>query len=255
MILSHKTFIKDVKLPWITFIHGAGGSSTIWYKQLKFLKPHFNLLLIDLRGHGMSNKMPIIKNYSLDKVNKEILDVLDHLKISKTHFMGVSLGCILIGKLQEKFYERIDKIVMCGAITRFSIKTNFLLWLAQNIKNFTPIMWLYRIFALIIMPYPSHRFSRNIFINEAKKIKPKVFRNWLKLLPQVKQVVKYYYNFTVKNPTLFISGSQDYLFIEEVKDYVESTDLCSLSIVKNAGHIANIDQSTYFNQQTLKFLK
>ena len=45
---------------WITFIHGAGGSSAIWFKQIRFFSKYFNLLLIDLRGHGASKGL--IKN-------------------------------------------------------------------------------------------------------------------------------------------------------------------------------------------------
>ena len=32
--------------PW------AGGSSSIWFNQVRFFKAYFNVLLIDLRGHG-----------------------------------------------------------------------------------------------------------------------------------------------------------------------------------------------------------
>ena len=39
---------------WITFVHGAGGSSTIWFKQIKYFSKKYNLLLLDLRGHGDS---------------------------------------------------------------------------------------------------------------------------------------------------------------------------------------------------------
>ena len=42
---------------WVVFLHGAGGSSTIWYKQIRAFKEDFNVLLIDLRGHGLS-KIP-----------------------------------------------------------------------------------------------------------------------------------------------------------------------------------------------------
>jgi pimeloyl-ACP methyl ester carboxylesterase len=43
---------------WVTFVHGAGGSSSIWFKQLKAFKQIYNVLLLDLRGHGNS-KVPL----------------------------------------------------------------------------------------------------------------------------------------------------------------------------------------------------
>ena len=42
----------DKNAPWVTFIHGAGGSSSVWFKQIRAFSKYFNLLLIDLRGHG-----------------------------------------------------------------------------------------------------------------------------------------------------------------------------------------------------------
>ena len=32
----------------------AGGSSSIWFKQIRAFKKMFNVLLLDLRGHGNS---------------------------------------------------------------------------------------------------------------------------------------------------------------------------------------------------------
>ena len=56
-MLNYTSLINSESHPWVTFIHGAGGSSTIWYKQLRDFKKHFNVLLIDLRGHGRSKNI------------------------------------------------------------------------------------------------------------------------------------------------------------------------------------------------------
>ena len=45
--LKYRTYTRRQNTEWITFIHGAGGSSTIWHKQIKFFKKDYNLLLID----------------------------------------------------------------------------------------------------------------------------------------------------------------------------------------------------------------
>ena len=51
-----------------------------------------NVLLIDLRGHGRS-KAPIyekLKRYTFDVIGDEVIQVLDHLRIPSTHFVGIS---------------------------------------------------------------------------------------------------------------------------------------------------------------------
>ncbi|EKB18825.1 hypothetical protein HMPREF1168_02599 [Aeromonas veronii AMC34] len=51
-MLYHKTFELGPERDWVVFVHGAGGSSSIWFKQLRAYREHFNVLLLDLRGHG-----------------------------------------------------------------------------------------------------------------------------------------------------------------------------------------------------------
>jgi len=254
-VLKFKSFIKSDDAEWVTFIHGAGGSSTIWYKQVKFLKNHFNLLLIDLRGHGMSNVLTINDEYSLDLVIEEIIEVKDHLGIKKSHFIGVSLGSVIITKLSEKYPDLIDKIVLSGAITSFSFRTLFLLRTVQLIKGFTPNIVLYRLFAWIIMPRKGHEKSRKIFINEAKKIKANAFKKWLKLLPEIKRTIDSISLIEINKPILFISGYEDYLFVSQIEEFVKNKSNCILKKIKKSGHIVNIDQYKIFNQSTLNFLK
>ena len=53
-MLNYSVYRSEENKQWVTFIHGAGGSSSIWFKQIKSFSRCFNLLLIDLRGHGKS---------------------------------------------------------------------------------------------------------------------------------------------------------------------------------------------------------
>ena len=78
-MLSYKTYKQSPAHEWAVLIHGAGGSSATWYKQIKDFRKVYNLLLVDLRGHG--NSAPGEGNYSFDDVCKDILEVMDHLKI------------------------------------------------------------------------------------------------------------------------------------------------------------------------------
>ena len=76
---------KNESSRWITFVHGAGGSSAIWFKQIRFFSKYFNLLLIDLRGHGASQGLiqnPFKSKYSFESIADDIFEVMDYVKIS-----------------------------------------------------------------------------------------------------------------------------------------------------------------------------
>jgi len=94
-MLYYKTYIKDKDAPCITFIHGAGGSSTIWFKQIRYFRKDFNILLVDLRGHGRSSEVIWKKEDSFKTLASEVVEVLDELGIQKTHIIGMSLGTIV----------------------------------------------------------------------------------------------------------------------------------------------------------------
>jgi len=254
-LLKFKHYIKDEQSDWITFVHGAGGSSTVWHKQVKFLKNHFNLLLIDLRGHGMSNDLHIESTFSLEQVVDEIVEVTQYLGLKRSHFIGVSLGSIIISKLSERHPEMVNKIVLSGAITSFTFRTLFLLRTVQIIKSFLPNIVLYKLFAWIIMPKKNHQLSRQIFIKEAQKIKHKAFRKWLKLIPEIKSNIDTISQFDIKHSVLFISGQEDYLFVRQIECFVKNRPYCIFKKINGSGHIVNIDQHQRFNEYTLNFLK
>ncbi|MFI5422021.1 MAG: alpha/beta fold hydrolase, partial [Nitrososphaerales archaeon] len=63
----------------LVFIHGAYGSHNLWNHQVSFFSPRYNVITMDLRGHGSSFKPR--SGYELDKMVDEVMMLLDHLKI------------------------------------------------------------------------------------------------------------------------------------------------------------------------------
>ncbi len=243
---------------WVTFIHGAGGSSSIWFKQIKSFSRFFNLLLIDLRGHGKSkNHLLDLSNsiYTFDAISDEILEVLDHEKIASSHFMGISLGTILIRTIAEKSPERVNSLIMGGAILKFNFKSRLLMRFGNATKSVLPYMWLYKILAFIIMPKRNHKESRLLFIREAKKLYQKEFIRWFKLTSEVIPLLKVFRQKQIKVPTLYVMGAQDYMFLPSVKKVVEQQQLSQLQVIPNCGHVVNIERPQQFNQLSLHFLQ
>lgn len=249
---------KDMNLPWLTFIHGAGGSSSIWYKQIRFFSKFFNLLLIDLRGHGNSKSLtlnPFQSKYTFKVITDDIINVLNYEKILKSHFVGISLGTILIRKLADFIPERVITMTMAGAIIKLNFRSRILMHFGNLTKSFLPYMWIYRLFAFIVMPYSNHRESRILFVREAKKLYRKEFLKWYKLTTEIIPLLKIFRQVEVKIPTLYIMGSEDYLFLTPVKKLVKKQNNSKLFVIPNCGHVVNVENSTLFNDKMFSFIK
>ncbi len=257
-MLYYKEFIHPQSSEWVVFIHGAGGSSAVWYKQLKDFKKEFNLLLIDLRGHGKSADLPQDiwnKQYTFEAVTEDIIEVLDHLKTPPAHLMGVSLGTILARQLAELQPHRVKSLIMAGAITRLNVQSRVLVFLGNTFKRVIPYMWLYRLFAFIIMPRRQHEESRNLFVGEAQKLCQKEFIRWFKLTSDINPLLKYFKEKDMGIPTLYVMGDQDVMFLEPVKNLVKEHKNSILTILEKCGHVVNVEQPDQFNQLSMAFIK
>jgi pimeloyl-ACP methyl ester carboxylesterase len=257
-LLYYKTYRHPTSKEWMVFVHGAGGSSSIWFKQIKEFKEEYNLLLIDLRGHGRSAAR--LKNiwkekYTFTAVTKDILEVLDHLKIQRAHFMAVSLGTILVRQLAEMAPDRVHTMIFAGAITRLNIKSRILVSLGNTFKSVIPYMWLYKLFAWVIMPRKRHSESRHLFVREAKRLCQKEFIRWFKLTSEVNPLLKLFKEKDLGIPTLYVMGEEDFMFLEPVKKIVRDHTFAVLKVVKECGHVVNVEQPQIFNRLSLDFLK
>ncbi|OWP84453.1 2-succinyl-6-hydroxy-2,4-cyclohexadiene-1-carboxylate synthase, partial [Flavobacterium davisii] len=233
---------------WVTFVHGAGGSSSIWFKQIREFQKHFNVLLLDLRGHGNSKKANFSKKYTFKSIAHDVLEVIDYLKIQSSHFIGISLGTIVIRQLAEMYPERVKSMIMGGAILKMNFRSQILMRVGNFFKYVLPYLFLYKLFAFIIMPKDNHKQSRLMFINEAKKLYQKEFIKWFKLTSEINPVLTWFRQVELNIPTLYIMGEEDYMFLPTVKKVVETHyKSAKLTIIEKCGHVVNVEQASIFN--------
>jgi pimeloyl-ACP methyl ester carboxylesterase len=257
-VIHYTTYKNEKSAPWVTFVHGAGGSSSIWFKQIRDFQKQYNVLLLDLRGHGNSNqqiKIAFKQKYTFSALANDILEVLDHLKIEKSHFVGISLGTILIRQLAEMHPNRVQSMILGGAILKMNFRSQILMKLGNMFKYVLPYLVLYKFFAFVIMPNKNHKQSRLLFINEAKKLYQKEFIKWFKLTAEINPILKWFRQEELNIPTLYIMGEEDYMFLPSVRKVVEKHFKSSqLFVVEQCGHVVNIEQPIIFNTNVLFFI-
>lgn len=257
-MLNYKTYKLCNERPWIVMIHGAGGSIEVWYRQIADFARHFNLLLVDLAGHGNS-AMGCESSHSLfdfETAAEQVIEVVNHLKISRAHFMGLSLGSIIVRVIADRHSERVSSMVLAGAVTELSLPTSLLLRLADIMKHIVPYRFMKWLFAKIIMPQRRYGQSMRLFLQNAQRLSFDNFQRWLRLGGEINDRIRTLFRERLSIPTLYIMGEDDYLFLKKIESAVRhGGKLAHAAIVSDAGHVCNVDNKTLFNRISIDFLQ
>ena len=193
--------------------------------------------------------------YTFDEIAAEVIEVLDHEKIQRSHFMGISLGTILIRTMVETHPERVKSMILGGAILKLNFRSRLLMRFGNATKSILPYMWLYKMLAFIIMPNRNHKESRLLFIREAKKLYQKEFIRWFRLTTELIPLLKIFRQEQIKIPTLYVMGAQDYMFLPAVEKVVAQHNLSQLQIIPDCGHVVNVERPQKFNHLVIGFLQ
>ena len=137
---------------------------------------------------------------------------------------------------------------------KMNVKGQVLMRFGNLFKSVLPYMVLYKFFAFIIMPKRNHKKSRDIFVNEAKKLEQKEFKKWFALVAEVNPLLRFFRLNEIKTPTLYIMGEQDYMFLPSIRKIVEKHASATLEVIPDCGHVVNIEQPSVFNQKVIQFL-
>ncbi len=93
------------------FLHGYLSCKESFSYQIDFFSKRYRVIAPDLTGFG--ENVPLNSPYSLDDYVKDVLNLLDELKIEKYHILAHSFGARIAIKLAT-FDKRIDKIIITG---------------------------------------------------------------------------------------------------------------------------------------------
>jgi 3-oxoadipate enol-lactonase len=107
--------------PVLMLSNSLGTNLHMWDDQVPALTRHFRLVRFDRRGHGGSAvpKGP----YSMERLGRDALAVMDGLGIAKVNWCGLSMGGMEGMWLGANAASRIDKLILSNTASYFPDRT------------------------------------------------------------------------------------------------------------------------------------
>ncbi len=114
--------IKDLRMHYqldgaaaaatLVLSNSLGTNLSLWDPQLPAFSKDFRVLRYDSRGHGQTSATP--GEYSVELLARDVLRLLDALKLDRVNFCGLSIGGMTGMWLAKNVPERLNKLVLCN---------------------------------------------------------------------------------------------------------------------------------------------
>jgi pimeloyl-ACP methyl ester carboxylesterase len=99
----------------IIFLHFGGANLRMWQRIIPYFQDHYRLILVDLRGHGKSDRPET--GYHMDEMARDVIGMMQQLKLERAHIVGSSLGAEVGLSMAANYPEKVLSLVLDGALS------------------------------------------------------------------------------------------------------------------------------------------
>jgi 3-oxoadipate enol-lactonase len=102
--------------PVVVFSNSLGTNRSLWDRQTPALVGRHRVLRYDTRGHGESDAPD--GDYTIDRLGRDVLSLMDGLGIARADVCGISLGGMTALWLGVHAQERVGRLVLANTAAR-----------------------------------------------------------------------------------------------------------------------------------------
>lgn len=236
----------------LVFLHGLGSSHRDWQNQVSAFESDYQIVLIDLRGFGYSDKPTGV--YTVAEMATEVYRVLLALQQENYHIIGLSLGGMVALQYAVNYPGHASSFVIVNAVPEFkpkTVKARFDVWLRFALVRLFGMRAIGKVLAKRLFPDREQsamreRFLQNWKLNEkhAYLASMRAIVNWSVL----NQIVR------IKEPVIFISGALDYISPTDKQQYLKYFKDSSMIVIGGSRHATPVDSATMFNTHLRELL-
>jgi 3-oxoadipate enol-lactonase len=236
--------------PSLMFSNSLGTNLHMWDDQAKALSKHFRVIRYDQRGHGKSAAPE--GPYSIERLGRDVLAILNALEIKQTHFCGLSMGGMTGMWLARHAPDRFDKLVLSNTAP----------------KSQTPDSWNTRIRTVLTkgIGAVADTVLGIWFTKEFRERAPQTIARMREMMVSnnskgycgccsaIRDMDQRWFVSEIKLPTLIIAGKQDNATPLSASEFLASRIAGARLISLDAGHISNVEQKDAYTAALEKFL-
>jgi 3-oxoadipate enol-lactonase len=243
----------------LVLAYGIGGNADEWDTNRDALAAHHRLVLWEPRGHARSGSPEDPAKYSFARWVLDLKAVLDHLRISRAHVGGLSLGAGIATRFTLRFPARVRSLLVTNSSSAagLPLSPDHILMRAHSIKiTLEQGLDAMAEYAMTSNPNVTARLAidpnaKDEFYAYYRKLTPVGYANSLRALLAMDHITDQLARIRV--PTLLLGGDLD-PSLAPMKVMHKKVRGSKLLVLSPASHFANRDQPEAWNRAALDFL-
>ncbi|MFX1499181.1 MAG: alpha/beta fold hydrolase [Promethearchaeota archaeon] len=236
----------------LLLIHGLGSSTRDWEFQVPTFSQKYQVITIDLRGHGKTDKPK--GPYDMRMFANDIKELLEEIGIKWTHILGISLGGGIAFQFAVDYPDLVKSLIIVNAgieIPTGSIKMKLEAFKRTFIVRLVGMKKMGQVLAPRLFIKPEQEDLRQKLIERWQENDKKAYLSAMRSLIgwSVRDQLE-----KIKCPTLVIGSEQDYAPSSIKKEYTELLPNAKFIEIKDARHAVAIEKPEEFNEIVMRFL-
>jgi pimeloyl-ACP methyl ester carboxylesterase len=247
--------------PPVVLLHGLACGKRMWFHQIRALRSRFRVIAYDQRGHGETDAPFVATDYSAAHLARDLVGVLDALKIERAAIVGFSLGGGPALALAASKPERVSRMVLtdvgAGADDPVKIETLARQWVTLIDRGKIDDLVCEMLRSELFKFYARRDTRRRDHMAALFRATPPVGLRFT--LSQVLAKRKSLFRLTepmksVRVPTLVLVGEYDYVCSKASRLLAQNIPNASLKVIKGSGHMSPLEQPAAFSAALMEFL-
>ena len=240
----------EERRPALMLSNSLGCTLEMWQPQMEALGRRFRVIRYDRRGHGSSAAPD--GPYSVERLARDALGILDHLGIRRTHWCGISLGGVVGQWLAVDAPDRLDRLILANTTCHFPDPTNWLNRMraveAAGLESIADTVLTGWLTAGFRQQQPEATSNLRRMLVSTAPAAYVACCSTLSTLDQRDLLSQ------IRSPTLVIAGKHDKSTPLEAALFIKERVRDAVLEVVDAAHISNVEQATKFTSAVVGFL-
>lgn len=239
----------------LLLIHGLGSSGRDWELQIPHFAERYQVITVDIRGHGQSGKPP--GPYSVHQFAEDVAALLEALAIAPAHVVGISMGGMIAFQLAVNHPALVRTLTIVNSGPELVVRTwrdRVQVWQRFAIVRLLGMRKMGEVLSKRLLPRDTddEAEKRRIFVERWAENDPRAYRDAMSALIGWSVSDQLH---TLTMPILVVAADQDYTPVAAKEAYITHLPTARLVVVPDSHHALPVEQPDAFNRVLAAFLE